>query len=399
MLTLALTLSCSEDNGIGKAFQEKRYESAGHVTDPRDGQTYRTVKIGNLTWTAENMNFETIGSRCYDGNGFNCDRYGRMYEWKEAFLSACPAGWHLPTEAEWEDLRRAVDNNTPALTSRSWGRGRDTYGWSALNGGLWNSRDAMYVNRDYYGMWWSSMTEGSDVEASLWAIEGDSVDATYTDNFIMGRFPMTFAMSVRCAKDDGSVARYTVKFDLNGGKYSLPTAGALPQTKMDDITVDGGKTLFDCRVSFYTADQNDGKRFAGWFDGDTEYSEVKPIVSNLTLKAKWVRVVRVTLDPDGGSPPIYNTTQLLDSGAVFTVLGLSGEASLTKPGFAFDGWFDAGGREYAVGVTPVTQDISVKARWRAVPAYSVSFNANGGAPATIAAVDVDSASTRGLYES
>jgi uncharacterized protein (TIGR02145 family) len=77
---------------------------AGIFTDPRDGKKYKTVKIGDQVWMAENLNFETSsGSFCYDNVPANCGRYGRLYDWENAKKFA-PPGWHLPNNKEWETL-------------------------------------------------------------------------------------------------------------------------------------------------------------------------------------------------------------------------------------------------------------------------------------------------------
>ena len=63
----------------------------------------KTVTIGNQVWKAKNLNDASKGGKCYDDKPENCEKYGRLYTWEEA-MKACPSGWHLPSNEEWEAL-------------------------------------------------------------------------------------------------------------------------------------------------------------------------------------------------------------------------------------------------------------------------------------------------------
>lgn len=87
-------------------------QEMGTMTDARDGKVYKTVNVkieleGGIfierTWMAENMNFDMEGSVCYKDYPAYCGKYGKLYDWVSA-KTACPEGWHLSTQLEWQEL-------------------------------------------------------------------------------------------------------------------------------------------------------------------------------------------------------------------------------------------------------------------------------------------------------
>jgi len=101
----------------------------GTFTDSRDGKVYRYKKIGDQIWMAENLAYlpavnhaidsSSFQPRYYvygfDGNGVdsamgseNFQKYGVLYNWFAANNTACPEGWHLPSDKEWIDLERTL---------------------------------------------------------------------------------------------------------------------------------------------------------------------------------------------------------------------------------------------------------------------------------------------------
>ncbi len=83
-----------------------------NMTDERDNQVYEIVKIGSQWWTAQNMNYETDNSYCYDDDPENCEIYGRLYGYEAAVNDACPAGWRLASDEDWSTLIRTLDRDS-----------------------------------------------------------------------------------------------------------------------------------------------------------------------------------------------------------------------------------------------------------------------------------------------
>ena len=139
--------------------------------DSRDGQSYDVVKIGDLTWMAENLNFETAMSACPENDSRNCKRLGRLYSWAEA-KTVCPEGWRLPTRADFESLIASADGSDVVLKSRDgWfkkGNGDDKFGFNALPAGYG------FANGAASGSASSNKFDGIGGYAYFWSATEDS---------------------------------------------------------------------------------------------------------------------------------------------------------------------------------------------------------------------------------
>ena len=170
----------------------------GKLTDERNGQEYKTVKIGKQVWMAENLNYETDESYCYNDSAEYCTKYGRLYTWSAA-LNACPTGWHLPSQNEGMTLYYSVGGRDTAAkmlkSVNGWnddGAGTDSFGFSALPVG---DRDEFndYENEGRFTSFWTS-TENSEKSAGY-------IQLYYGDDATLGPASKRHAYAVRCVKD------------------------------------------------------------------------------------------------------------------------------------------------------------------------------------------------------
>jgi uncharacterized protein (TIGR02145 family) len=179
----------------------------GTFTDPRDGQIYRTVQIGGQIWMAQNLNYQTVNSWCYDNNSAHCDIYGRLYNW-EAAMTACPVDWRLPENADWLNLAVGVGGQPAARALKSqsgWdqhGNGTDAFGFTALSSGTYlPPPDIGFFGMGWYTHWWSG-TDRAWIDGG-WRGYYRGIGGFNDNEWLYdGTIPVERAFSVRCVMDD-----------------------------------------------------------------------------------------------------------------------------------------------------------------------------------------------------
>jgi len=386
--------------------------------DSRDGKTYKKVKIDSQTWMAENLDYNASGSKCYGEDGqvnnmitlsnsdvqANCNKYGRLYNWSTAMdlpssynssytsgqiqtphQGICPAGWHVPSDDEWDIFIRFVHANDETYnrtdnyrgneagaklkSSSGWdwsdnfgvsGNGTDEYGFSALPGGYRNGGSGFYEAGDA-GYWWSA-TEGTRA-SDAWN-RGMGIETKTVFGHSTGK---GFLFSVRCVQGgSAAVTTYTVTFVTNGGSGSVPG----PQT------VNAGSSITIPEASSLV---KSGYTFGGWsantdgtgtsYDAGSSYTPT----GNVTLYAKWDAVstptpttYTVTFDINGGTGTVPAAQTVYAGVSVM----LPGGSDLSKSGYTFGGWntnSDGTGTNYSAGssYTP-TGAVTLYVKWNAI---------------------------------
>jgi len=204
-----------------EAKEEKKQmieKNTSYFTDSRDGQKYRAIKIGNQTWMAQNLNYQTdSGSWCYENKVNNCKKYGRLYNWNAASV-ACPAGWHLPLLDEQRELVETAggrDTAGKALKSISgWENddGTDNLGFSALPGGCRycprdEDFDDVFSMEGIRGVWWSNLYT-NNISTDNFAFTELSIYANFPNSNTAyeggysGGDKENIGLSVRCVKTE-----------------------------------------------------------------------------------------------------------------------------------------------------------------------------------------------------
>ena len=156
-----------------------------------DGKSYKTIKIGEQTWMAENMNLETDNSWCYKNEESSCKKYGRLYDWNDA-QSVCPEGWKLPSTDDLTALYSYHKDPRFIRSTEEWKNedGLNFWGFDLLPAGGYKEGD--FFDEKVSAYLWSSDTIGSEAYALFVNYYGEPAIKSYGKNT---------GHSVRCIKE------------------------------------------------------------------------------------------------------------------------------------------------------------------------------------------------------
>ena len=212
-----------------------KYDS---IVDSRDGKVYKTVKIGDYVWMAQNLSYKTTGRYCYKDSVKYCNIYGGLYTWSAAvgnyeseckskesckIQGICPDGWHMPDTTEWKKLYLSEGDSGYVLQAKgfkNWAFATDDYGFSALPAGNWFNDG--YYNFGYTADFWMT-TRKNGGEPYYWDLDYDA-ERTGFKTLISSQL----RLSIRCLKDYDAVAPSS-----NSSVASSSSVATLPACKTE----------------------------------------------------------------------------------------------------------------------------------------------------------------------
>jgi uncharacterized protein (TIGR02145 family) len=176
--------------------------------DPRDQKIYRTIKIGDTEWFAQNLDYEIQGSSWYYEDSEANKIYGRLYSGNTLITGLnelCPTGWHIPSQKEWTGLTEKFGGNKLAgaelkdasdLYWRSSKYARtNKSGLTFLPAGSRDSKPT-FSNAGKYAFFWTSTMNVSTKDSYY------TIDLGFMrDNVNFNDGNREWSYSVRCVKD------------------------------------------------------------------------------------------------------------------------------------------------------------------------------------------------------
>ena len=205
-----------------------------------DGNEYSTVIIGTQEWIVENFrathyadgtdipNLTADADWIGDTSEANKDIYGGLYNWYAATYntggaSIAPAGWHVPTQAEFSSLITYIGGAYAGLKLREIGNthwdinvgATDEFGFTSLGAGYRRNEEGSFFLIKNAAQYWSSGTSGA---------YGVFLSNTGNDGWVwVGELEKPEGNSIRLIKDDDTDPGTMT--DIDGNVYNTVKIG------------------------------------------------------------------------------------------------------------------------------------------------------------------------------
>jgi len=309
-----------EEIPVEGSSDEVEFVSSNRFTDVRDGQTYKFVTIGKQVWMAENLNYSVDGSSwCAGDKSDNCKSHGSLYNWKTA-LTVCPAGWHLPSNEEYETLWAYVDANngdesveTSLKATAGWDEpGSDRFGFAALPAGFY----------------WSGANDfGAD--AGFWSSGEDNYNQGYDwrlyhgSNYDQLGMPKEVGFAVRCVYDEA-----VAPVEVSSSSVVVPTSSeTVPVSSIFEVvSSSSAKSSLSCKINTvpYMTENTDKAWFSYTVNAEDTTQKYSAFAVNQDGKSK-----KVSSSVYGKAVKNLNTKGMFYAGDVVSIkVTLAGDTIL-----------------------------------------------------------------------
>ena len=120
-----------------------------------------TAHIGNQIWMKRNWDLPMPNGYWYERDSINNRKYGQLYFSSNA-LAACPKGWHLPSDEEWQEMINFLGGDSLALIKLLPG---GSTGMNLTFGGYRsaNSPNDLFGKKEETGFYWTSTVKAEQV--------------------------------------------------------------------------------------------------------------------------------------------------------------------------------------------------------------------------------------------
>ena len=170
------------------------------------------------------------------------------------------------------------------------------------------------------------------------------------------------------------IEQITVSLNADGG--------TIPSGSQTSFTIDKGASVTNLPTPVKA-----GYRFDGWLNGTEKVTDQTTFDASVTLKAKWVKQITITFNPDGGELADNEKTRVIDEN---TAIGSLPQP--TRAEFAFVDWYD--GDEKVTTTTIFSTDKTLVAHWESAPTktvITVNYNDGGVTPDGTITIDFNTA--------